>query len=843
MRSLSENWIEMNRHKIQFVCILLFSFLLAVSASAEVFTANTFNDENDKFLGDGECLSKAGNCSLRAAIQESNALAGSHTIVLSRGTYYLTLEGRDENDAASGDLDIKANISITGAGATNTFINADDPLDGKEAGGIDRVFDINATRVRIENLSITRGKILTKDNPDFIGGIGGGIRILNSTLNLNNVWVYGNTAGAGLGGGIFSVNSTLNIEHSVIHLNYAAIGTGIASLNSITTINNAFFHGVAGGLNQSYVGGAIYNWGELSITKSVFYQHGVRLDGGAIYHERGKLRIINSTFNGNRAERNGGAIYYRMGEIDNVEAIDKAPVLKNVTIAYNHAYNLDAAYPDVEKILQQLRKLDMSQLASMSSDGSAIFTPKTQTALPTDTNNSQTLNGGGGLVVAGQDESQRNVTFRMVNTIVANNTYDKVVSETFNLTDTLLGDCATNSKADIISLGGNVDSSESCNFVEPADLGTIKPEDLQFGPMSANGKIFEDNINYVSLLKQNEFNNLKPQVQLFSQTSPIRNAAIAVYCPDTDQLGHTREDCDIGAYEYAPPPARSLQYVATPGEKISGIFALPSSAMNDAVTYHVVTNPPASKGVFFHPDISSPRWTFLVDSEATGSAEMTYQTCYLAIGECSNKVAKIVVKIVTETEESVVISATAETDIRELSTVTIINEAELVSGLSDNQYSFPLGAMFFSVSSVPTDEAITVKLQLPQDSDLFKNSNNSLSELVIRKLDNSGIWRSLPEVPLPGQSSGTYDQANKIITLRLIDNDIFDSYPESGAINDPVALAFPETTQSDQKGTQSSGINGAGSSLNPLAYLFIVFVLGGQRIISTRHKPRLPCQY
>lgn len=53
---------------------------LLISAPAATLTVNTLLDTPDATPGDGICDDGSGNCTLRAAIQESNALAGSDTI-------------------------------------------------------------------------------------------------------------------------------------------------------------------------------------------------------------------------------------------------------------------------------------------------------------------------------------------------------------------------------------------------------------------------------------------------------------------------------------------------------------------------------------------------------------------------------------------------------------------------------------------------------------------------------------------------------------------------------------------------------------------------------------------
>ncbi len=61
------------------LAILLFVFS-ATQAQAGTFTVNTTGDFSDANPGNGICNTSAGNCTLRAAIEESNAFAGTDTI-------------------------------------------------------------------------------------------------------------------------------------------------------------------------------------------------------------------------------------------------------------------------------------------------------------------------------------------------------------------------------------------------------------------------------------------------------------------------------------------------------------------------------------------------------------------------------------------------------------------------------------------------------------------------------------------------------------------------------------------------------------------------------------------
>ncbi len=99
-------------------------FLLASTGMAEValvphatFTVNSPLDMVDVNPGDGVCDAFRGQrvCTLRAAIQESNALPGPDTVILPAGVYTLTIAGAGEDAAATGDLDITENLTLNGA--------------------------------------------------------------------------------------------------------------------------------------------------------------------------------------------------------------------------------------------------------------------------------------------------------------------------------------------------------------------------------------------------------------------------------------------------------------------------------------------------------------------------------------------------------------------------------------------------------------------------------------------------------------------------------------------------------------------------------------------------------
>ena len=109
------------------------------------FVVTKTSDSND-----GSC--SASDCSLREAIIAANSSPGLDLITVPAGTYRLTREGPYENDAETGDLDIKESVTVNGFGSELTII------DGVEA---DRIFDVHTGNVAIRALTVTNGKIDT----------------------------------------------------------------------------------------------------------------------------------------------------------------------------------------------------------------------------------------------------------------------------------------------------------------------------------------------------------------------------------------------------------------------------------------------------------------------------------------------------------------------------------------------------------------------------------------------------------------------------------------------------------------------------------------------------------
>lgn len=230
---------------------------------------NATVDEPDANPGDGACATAAGDCTLRAAIQEANAGFGdAHEILVPRGTYVLTRHGLDD-DASHGDLDVHFRGQIIGAGVSRTVVDGDDA---------DRVFDIRSgAEGYLSHLAIRHGRATD--------GGGGGIRSQSFPYHVGYLYMTDNEAVAseapnsGNGGGIWS-NADLSVHHSQIAYNRAVNGAGM------------YWNGTqAGSHDDTFVGNHASG------------------DGGGIYILGGDDFLSNFTLSANTAGNHGGGAY------------------------------------------------------------------------------------------------------------------------------------------------------------------------------------------------------------------------------------------------------------------------------------------------------------------------------------------------------------------------------------------------------------------------------------------------------------------------------------------------------------------------------------------------------
>ena len=271
------------------------------------FTVDSFFDTVDDNPGDTFAADASGRTSLRAAIMEANAAAGSDTIILGGGIFNLSIEGTDEDGAATGDLDITNDLIIQGQSAHTTMI---------DARHIDRVFEVMpGVTLQLFDVTISGGDLAGR-------GDGGGIRVDRGTLQLNNVIVTGNRASNG--GGIYNNLSNVTVTDSTLSNNRAegmggggGLGGAIDSIGGSvivrqSTVNNNFALSAGGAFSAS----ADTLGGTLSIDSSTIAQNtagnfqSMQGDGGGLYIQANvNATVFASTVAFNMAGNQGGGVW------------------------------------------------------------------------------------------------------------------------------------------------------------------------------------------------------------------------------------------------------------------------------------------------------------------------------------------------------------------------------------------------------------------------------------------------------------------------------------------------------------------------------------------------------
>jgi CSLREA domain-containing protein len=347
------------------IVALLAGLLPAVGAAAA--TPYTFNvtstaDAVDANPADGTCeATPAAGCTLRAAIQEANALqvadAGNiFTINLAPGaTYVLTLQGPNEDNAATGDLDIHANVTINGAGA---FVDGDGlDVTGNPTGNPDRVFQVfSGFAVTMNNLTIQNGYIQNQNGAGILADDVTGQPLapvqasaVANSLTLNTVTVTKNViptppccqSNFGTGAGVYSAaGRTLTVTNSTISANTGgATNSGPFGSNGATGIYNAGTLSLTGSSVTNNSGGDIFSGpgylaaailNDVSGTATIAGSTINTNEGGGIANA-GTLHVSGTTLSGNSAIAGGALLNVTQSETE------ATATLSDTTLTYNTA--------------------------------------------------------------------------------------------------------------------------------------------------------------------------------------------------------------------------------------------------------------------------------------------------------------------------------------------------------------------------------------------------------------------------------------------------------------------------------------------------------------------------
>jgi len=264
-----------------FAAVLAFAILAvpAPAAADVVVPDRTF----DPLLPD-HCI---GGCSLRGAVLAANLAPGPDVVLLGAGTYRLAVPGRGENAGAGGDLDVHGDLTVIGAGADRTVI---------DAAGLDRAFEVHGGAVlTLHGVTVRGGDAGAGDGGVIAAGVG-------SRLVLSRVTIEGGRAG-GDGGGIWSAGA-LSITDSTLAGNHAEQrGGGVAAHEAVeiagSTLSDNHAHVTDGGAVWLATGAVLdLRSSTLCDNSAMARGGGLKADPGATAEVSGSILARNASWAG-----------------------------------------------------------------------------------------------------------------------------------------------------------------------------------------------------------------------------------------------------------------------------------------------------------------------------------------------------------------------------------------------------------------------------------------------------------------------------------------------------------------------------------------------------------------
>lgn len=341
---------------------IVVGLLVTVVTPSKVYAASLVVDRFDDNASASACTGVPNDCSLRGAVTKANTVPGIDTVVLSAGTYTLTITGSNEDNNATGDLDVRDHLIVLGTTAATTIING---------GEIDRVIQVmNGIGAELRMVTIRNGKSINSDG----GGVsnlgilavadsiisdnsaisdepatvyvGGGavnnlgiLTIENSSFTNNTATTYGgvfanhggiititsstfsgnSTADGGFidnfAGGTLIISNSSFVDNTATGNGPSCCGGGVIlnesndGIDSTVTISNSTFLGNSASVANDRSGGVIFNIGAITIVNSTFSDNSAGHSGGAIFNAgNGSVSVTNATFSNNRADDDGGTI-------------------------------------------------------------------------------------------------------------------------------------------------------------------------------------------------------------------------------------------------------------------------------------------------------------------------------------------------------------------------------------------------------------------------------------------------------------------------------------------------------------------------------------------------------
>lgn len=263
---------------------LFFTIFAATNINAQtpgdygLLTVNDSGDSHDVAPGDRICLDPAGKCTLRAAIEETNALPNGFFI-------NFTLPSGSVIDLTLGELKITQKVNIIGPGSEKLTVQRSSTAGTPQF----RIFHVNlADLSSLPVPVIIRG--LTIKNGETASDGGGVFIFYQNVVQMTDVAVTNNRASSG--GGIYNAG-TIYMTRSLVNANIGngSFGGGIASLGtSLSIISNSTLTN-----NSGANGGAVYNSGSLLLVNNTISHNSATTAGSGVSNtSNGTVYVLNT---------------------------------------------------------------------------------------------------------------------------------------------------------------------------------------------------------------------------------------------------------------------------------------------------------------------------------------------------------------------------------------------------------------------------------------------------------------------------------------------------------------------------------------------------------------------
>jgi hypothetical protein len=341
--------------KATFLTFSLLASLLTFSTQTVAldFNVNLTTDERDADTLDTVCdadLATLGEqCTLRAAIEQANALSSNDRVLFSlpaNSVVNLATFNRAITIENNGKLD------IIGTGANNLMID----------GSMDTVFYVNEATAIISEVLLSGGAGHYLNNVQR----GGAIYVNGGSVNLDGVYIRQNIAT--FGGGIYFLGGTHRILNSTISDNSSDSCGGIANSGNLTIINSTISgnsaNGPAGGFCTLQQGSTVLR--NVTVTNN-----GAKWGGGIQTRSGGTLNLGNTIVAGNNSSCfpemlfSGGTITSVGGNLIGDAVGDSTDT--NIPVTYHQS--------DIQGLNPMLNKLIASSGEKIPTHGLSALSP------------------------------------------------------------------------------------------------------------------------------------------------------------------------------------------------------------------------------------------------------------------------------------------------------------------------------------------------------------------------------------------------------------------------------------------------------------------------------------